>query len=527
MTSSPRRCGRYVLRERLSGGAISAVYVAHSDDAPEPVVLKMIPEEHITTPGYVVRFQREIEIARRLDHANIVRAVDASNDLPQPFLALEYIPGVSLADVVYDIAKLPHDVAIPWSVSVTLRILEALQYAHERSEVGKPLSIVHRDMAPKNVMIALDGTVKVIDFGVARAEVDDFRTATGALIGTPRYMSPEQVEHGRPDLRTDLYSTGVILWELLAGRGLVQATEIVEVIGEIAMKAPPPIRDVNPNVPESLAGVVMKSLAKNAEERFDSAAAMASALRGAVAHDFDVERIRQALLRSNEPAMEAARVRWDRHRGASTAPAPNDTRVVQSSAQDGSDVAAMYSNTVTAVPRPASMAAPPAQRNSRTPILVAIAAGLTIAAVVFVIGMRAQPDRPAPATVAAPPTPTPTPEPAPGVVARTPPPLPTRPPPKTRAPVRPAKNQVVTAPPAAPPPSAPPPDPYAKLRRSIHSLDESAPLAEQRRLAAQLRAAAKRTNDADRVRAVDRELERIELGGGTAALRDAFRALTR
>jgi serine/threonine-protein kinase len=200
----------------------------------------------------------------------------------------------------------------PVAVAITLRILDALAYAHAlTSPSGEPLNLVHRDLSPGNIMVGYDGQVKLIDFGVAQVRIDSFRTAPGMMVGTLRYMSPEQAATAEVDHRSDLYTVGAVLFEMLTGRSLVPKGKALEVLQTILDAPLPPLRRAGADFPEALEAVVHRSLAKAPEDRWPHAGAFRDALRAAAAPLGRANRTHLGLLVSQLfPDEELAAQRW-------------------------------------------------------------------------------------------------------------------------------------------------------------------------------------------------------------------------
>jgi len=267
--------GRYRLGKRLGEGGMGAVYEAIHIQLGRRVAVKTLLE--ITDPTDVARLHDEAMTAAALTHPCIVQVTDfgpATDDAP-PFLVMELLPGESLAGLLEREGKLPLERALP----ITTQLLSALGVAHE----GR---VLHRDVKPSNVFLTtgVDGSapmVKVVDFGIARF-LDDTsrRTTTGKVIGTLAYMAPEVLRGQPPSAAADLYAVGVVLFEMLTGKRPfdVRRKDLVEAV--VREEAPDP-RTIEPSIPKAVADVVLRALRKKPELRFDSAKAMADALRAA------------------------------------------------------------------------------------------------------------------------------------------------------------------------------------------------------------------------------------------------------
>lgn len=258
---SDRARTRYELVEELGRGAMGIVYRARDNELDEFVALKILPENLSQNPEAVQRFRAEARSARRLAHPHIVRIHDIGEEQGRKYISMEFIKGTDLKRLLRQRGNL----SIAEAVSIILPICEALDYAHKHG-------IIHRDIKPANIMITEDGTPKLSDFGIAKALEFTGETRTGAIIGTPLYMSPEQVQGQPVDHRADIYSLGIMFYELLAGKP--PFTE-----GDIAYqhcRVPPrPL----PGIPEELNQMILRCLEKDREQRWANAAELAQALR--------------------------------------------------------------------------------------------------------------------------------------------------------------------------------------------------------------------------------------------------------
>lgn len=251
---------RYEVQELIGEGATATVYKGIDTRLERTVAIKvLLPYVDNTTRK---RFQREALAAARLNHPNIMAIYDVGEG-EQPYLIIEYIEGQPLYNLIPSpaarVAELGRQICL------------ALDYAHSRE-------LIHRDIKPANVHITPDGQVKIMDFGLAITGATKRLTATGRIIGTPAYLSPEQAQGMRLTYHTDIYSTGVVLYELATGALPFDSDDIGVLLLQQVKKAPQPLRELVPELPEELDRVILKSLAKKPEARFESAAAMAEAL---------------------------------------------------------------------------------------------------------------------------------------------------------------------------------------------------------------------------------------------------------
>lgn len=274
----------YRLVERLGSGAMASVWLAQRERSAEFCVLKVLHAAWSDEPVAEQRFVREAQIGTLLDHPNIARLhdsgrIDEGRSEAGWYLAMELIPGCDLERVLAKEPTPPFELTL----AVAYAVLDALHYAHALKGVdGSDLAVVHRDVSPKNIMVAFDGRTKLIDFGMVRADVGSFKTQPGTIAGTLSYMSPEQAGGDAVDARSDLYSFASVLYELWTGRRLVDEVGYAEALVAVISKPPPAASTVNTALPRAVDSILAKALAKRPEQRFESAAALKSALMEAL-----------------------------------------------------------------------------------------------------------------------------------------------------------------------------------------------------------------------------------------------------
>jgi serine/threonine-protein kinase len=267
-----RRLGRYVIEKKIGKGAMGAVYLARDPRINRPVALKVIPIEKEFEDEDLeearLRFFREAESAGRLTHPNIITVYDCGEDKHLAYIAMEYLQGISLTEFT-DPKKL---LAPNKALELCARTAEGLDYAHNQG-------VIHRDIKPANILYSLrSDMLKISDFGVARL-TDNNRTKTGIVLGTPIYMSPEQLNAEDLSGHSDLFSLGVTLYELLVGEVPFKASNIAVLMTKITSDDPAPVSNRRPGVPPAVDAVLFKALAKRPEQRFANGGEMAIALR--------------------------------------------------------------------------------------------------------------------------------------------------------------------------------------------------------------------------------------------------------
>ncbi|MGA8048195.1 MAG: Stk1 family PASTA domain-containing Ser/Thr kinase, partial [Dermatophilaceae bacterium] len=274
--------GRYEIGELIGRGGMAEVHKGHDTRLGRPVAIKLLRSDLARDATFLTRFKREAQSAAGLNHASIVAVYDSGDELvtdPQggqhdiPYIVMEYVDGHTLRTVLTEQGPMePVEAA-----RVTEGVLDALSYSHR-------MGIVHRDIKPANVMIAEDGTVKVMDFGIARAIADTSATMTQtqAVMGTAQYLSPEQAQGQTVDARSDLYSTGCMLFELLTGRTPFQGDSPVAIAYQHVGERPPLASDFAPHeIAPELDAVILHSLRKRREERYQDATSFRSDLQSA------------------------------------------------------------------------------------------------------------------------------------------------------------------------------------------------------------------------------------------------------
>ena len=268
----------YTVLDTLATGGMARIYLAQRHGSRELCVLKLLRDDVGKEESARERFLREAHVATQLDHPGIARLDDAKWEKGLLYLAMEYIPGQDMESLMHDLMRKRKLLPPELSLAVSVRVLEALHYAHELVDAeGKRLDLVHRDLSPRNVMLGFAGEVKVIDFGLARGNVGSYRTKPGMVMGTYRYLSPEQALAVPVDRRSDIYSWGVVLWEALTGEPMIAYDER-DILTRVVHDVAPLLSSMNARLPRALDAVLAKALAKEAEARFQTAAEFRAAL---------------------------------------------------------------------------------------------------------------------------------------------------------------------------------------------------------------------------------------------------------
>ena len=270
--------GRYVVQAIVGTGGMAVVYRAFDQKKNRIVAIKVLRPEYESDEEFVRRFSREAEAASKVSHENIVNMLDVGIDGDMRYIVMEYVDGQTLKDMIRQRGTIHPDTAI----RMTIRILAAVDHAHRNG-------IVHRDIKPQNILVDNQGRVKVADFGIARLKASQTTTleegsTTGSALGSVHYFSPEQARGEVADEKSDLYSVGVVMYEMLTGQVPFDGETSVSVALKHVSEAPKSMRDHQEGISKALDEVVMRALCKDATKRYQSAAEMAADLRKTISH---------------------------------------------------------------------------------------------------------------------------------------------------------------------------------------------------------------------------------------------------
>lgn len=264
--------GRYQIEELLGEGGMSSVYKATDPNLRRSVAVKLIHTNLSRDAEFVSRFEEEAAAIAQLDHPNVIKVFDFDKDDDTYYMVMEFIPGETLQETLLKLNETNQGPSIEETIRIAASICDALDYAHQ-------LGTIHRDVKPANIMVNARGQAILMDFGIAKIIGGKHQTATGAIIGTVLYMSPEHAQGGIPDGRVDIYSLGVVIFEMVSGRPPFDADSVVAIILQHLNDPVPDLTELNPDTPQALKSIVEKALAKDPNDRYKSAADMAVALR--------------------------------------------------------------------------------------------------------------------------------------------------------------------------------------------------------------------------------------------------------
>jgi eukaryotic-like serine/threonine-protein kinase len=281
--TGPEKLGRYQLLALLATGGMAEIYLARQTGIKgfeRLVVVKRILPHLARKSRFVEMFLDEARIAAQLSHPNIVQIFDLGHEDGEYYIAMEYLEGESLGYLVREGRSGGHFLPSQLAAAIVGQVCDGLDYAHKfKDETGKPLNIVHRDVSPHNIIVLFSGGVKLVDFGIARAASQSHQTEAGTRKGKLTYMPPEQYMSNPVDARSDVFSLGAVMWELLTRRRLFKRESEAAVIQAILNQPVPEVLEIRPDISPDLAAVAMRALRRDPAERFQDAGAMGATIR--------------------------------------------------------------------------------------------------------------------------------------------------------------------------------------------------------------------------------------------------------
>lgn len=279
---------KYRLLDKIAVGGMAEIWLAKwvgANGFERLVVIKKMLENLMSDETFVLMFQDEGILAGHFNHPNIAQVYELGSEDNAFYMAMEYIQGVDLREVLLKTYELQEELPVHYAVKIISDAAKGLHYAHTLTDLGnKPLHIIHRDVSPQNILVTYDGEVKLIDFGIAKTETQTQKTKTGILKGKFAYMSPEQVRMKKIDHRTDIFALGVVLYEITLNIRLFKADSEIETLRNVVNQPIKPPIEVNPEYPEILSKIIMKALAKNPDRRFQTAKSFSIALETFLKH---------------------------------------------------------------------------------------------------------------------------------------------------------------------------------------------------------------------------------------------------
>lgn len=274
--SKPEFFGKFLLLEKIAAGGMAEVFMARAPGASgigKIISMKRILPQFSDNQDFLDMFKTEAKIAINLTHNNVVSIYEFGIEKEQLFLTMEYVEGKNLRQLLNSLKNKKKKLSIDQIVYIIKEVASGLDHAHRciDGSTGKPLNIIHRDMSPQNVMASFEGEVKIVDFGIAKAESQIEKTKAGTLKGKFGYMSPEQAQGLEVDIRTDIFSLGIVLWEMLAGERLFISNNEINTLRKIRDCNVPSLKKINPNIHPELERIVNKSLVKDRNLRYQHA----------------------------------------------------------------------------------------------------------------------------------------------------------------------------------------------------------------------------------------------------------------
>jgi len=260
------RIGNYKITDEIGSGGMAVVFKGIQESLQRTVAIKALKTSVSTDENVVARFEREAYSVASFQHENIITIYDFFREQGALFIVMEYVEGIDLYDLLDRQKQLPNDIA----AIIGLQVARALDYAHFRG-------VIHRDVKPANIIVSKHGTVKLTDFGIARTEASDL-TQAGVGLGTPAYMSPEQCVGDRLDQRSDIFSLGIVMYQMLTGQKPFIEDDERSAMQKIRMDTPPTLRSITPSVDKNLERIILRSMQKTPQDRYGSTQELVIAL---------------------------------------------------------------------------------------------------------------------------------------------------------------------------------------------------------------------------------------------------------
>lgn len=261
MLFTDEKIGDYLLLRRLGRGGMADVYLAQQESLNRSVALKVLKKEFAVDESYVRRFKKEAQAAAALVHPNIIQVFEVNQAGDKHYIAQEYVHGQNLKQVI--------DRDGAFSLVLAVNIIRQVALALSKAAENK---ITHRDIKPDNIMLTADGQAKVADFGLARIELDESLTKAGMTMGTPLYMSPEQIESNDVDIRSDIYSLGITFYHMLSGNPPFQAESVMQIAWQHVNESAPQLSTIRADIPDSVDEIIKKMMAKKPDDRYQNCA---------------------------------------------------------------------------------------------------------------------------------------------------------------------------------------------------------------------------------------------------------------
>jgi tRNA A-37 threonylcarbamoyl transferase component Bud32 len=377
------RLGKYEIVQRIAYGGMAEIYLARAsgiEGFEKVVVLKRILPQYAADREFVQMFLREARLAATLDQANIAHVYDIGEEGGSYFYTMEYLHGQDVRGIMRTLKRRDQRLPLEHAIGIVMGAASGLHYAHEKKGPdGRGLGIVHRDVSPSNIVVTFDGGVKVVDFGIAKASADPDLSKGYSFKGKLTYISPEQMNTRSLDRRSDVFSLGVVLYEITTHRRLYNGTTDIEVVRQMLEGGIPRPTQHSPGYPPDLEAIVMRALETDPERRYPTARAMQRDLE-AFARNHGVHVSSTALAEWMEATFGAGREAWHERTPGAVTPMTAREPLQKGPGEDGAPTKALRRAPSVSIPPPVEVAPPPPQTVRRGPRLFAVAALLVAAA---------------------------------------------------------------------------------------------------------------------------------------------------